>query len=93
MYDLEKDIGEKNDLSKDPQYDKVKRDMFRKLTLTGPCPNRDRKKPFVLRHGPKMGQSVTCDFFNDKSNCATYFIDGERFCQSKCSRREWICRL
>ncbi len=92
LYDLDKDPSEKNNIAREPQYAKIKRKMFRRLTLIGPCPNRDRKKPFILRHGPMKGKSVTCNFFNKKEKCDVYFIDGERFCQSKCNRHKLVCK-
>lgn len=87
LYNLNKDIGESNNLIKKPWVKKNKRiqSMYNKLLSDGPCARDDKTSSF---HISRLNKYKQCNWFkkqHTEKRCEK-FIEGEINCPSICSR-------
>lgn len=93
LYNLDKDLYERNNLAKRAEYRILRRNMLMKLKKMGPCPD-DVTSMFSINSGgdkaPK--QKVNCKWFERKSayRCKK-FLEGETLCRSTCGRHNDVC--
>ena len=86
LYDLEKDVSETKDLSGDPRFASVIKEMTLELKAVGPCP--DDVRGFFPLHFENIGpHNFTCRFFKKNPWKCTKFIEGELNCISTCGTR------
>lgn len=91
LYDLNQDLGEKNNQIDNTEHQKTVQHMLKMLERIGPCPI-DVPHKFTLTSGNEMGQVVDCDWFaRNKHQCSRH-IEGELNCNSVCGRFDAICR-
>jgi len=87
MYNLEDDISESKDLSRDSRFGTVIDEMLLELKALGPCPD-DLKGSFEL-YNKVSGWSfdATCGFFEKKPWKCDKYLEGELKCASTCAIR------
>lgn len=87
LYDLEDDISERKDLSRDPMFATTIDEMLLELKALGPCPD-DVKGSFELQNkATGLRFNVKCGFFKNKPWKCDTFLEGELKCASICATR------
>ncbi len=89
LYNLNTDLSETKDLSREPEYSSIIDQMLQQLTALGPCPDDVKGKFEVEREG--FSFNVTCNFFRKKPYKCTKFVEGELYCNSICGRHHKAC--
>ena len=91
LYDLDVDLGEKNNLIDKKRHADLIKDMRDKLKRQGPCP-KDYDGTFIINKGtPRQERTECTNFQQDMDLCVTE-LEGEIKCSSICGRHKRFCR-
>lgn len=90
LYDLNEDLGERNNLLQQSSHYWLVQEMQKVLKQIGPCPE-DTKRKFTLGGGARKGKRKNCSFFKKNPSRCNKYIEGDLYCNSICNRFFDIC--
>lgn len=91
LYDLDRDLGETNNLIDRSKYQDLIKEMREKLTKDGPCP-KDHVGKFSIHRGTPRQTKKDCTYFQEKLGRCASVLEGETKCNSICGRHHQFCR-